>query len=238
MPEEAAVVLVSGGMDSLVATAVAHDRGARLHLLHVDYGQRTRARERRSFGEIADFYGVPEGRRKSVEAGFLREIGGSSLTDAAIPVARHRPGASGVPASYVPFRNTILVALAVAWAETIPAGSVYVGAVAEDSPGYPDCRPSYYEAYARLVREGTRRGDIRLETPVIAMRKAEIVRAALDLGAPLASTWSCYADGDLACGECDSCALRLRGFREAGAADPIPYRKGPAAPPGQKTTFR
>lgn len=219
-----AVVLVSGGMDSCVAAAEA----AREHdvaFLHVSYGQRTETRERRSFEAIADHFAVEA--RLAVKLDALSRIGGSALTDDRVPVPQADLGREGVPVSYVPFRNTHLLAVAVSWAEVIGAQRVFIGAVEEDSSGYPDCRRAYYEAFNRLIEVGTKPGT-RLEviTPLIGLRKSEIVKRGLALGAPFHLTWSCYRSEDLACGDCDSCALRRRGFAEAGARDPIPYAAG------------
>jgi 7-cyano-7-deazaguanine synthase len=217
-----AVCLVSGGMDSCVTAAVAREENERLAFLHVSYGQLTEARERRAFEAIADFYQVS--RRLVVSLEHLARIGGSSLTDASIPVSEADLSSREIPTSYVPFRNGHLLAAATSWAEVIKASSVYIGAVAEDSSGYPDCRPEFYEAFQRAIDAGTRpETRVEIRTPVIRMRKAEIVRRGLELGAPLRLTWSCYRAEALACGTCDSCALRLRAFREAGVADPIPY---------------
>lgn len=223
MPRDLAIALLSGGMDSCVCAAIAAQEHE-LALLHVGYGQRTAARERRAFEEIADFYGVR--RRLVCSLDYMREIGGSSLTDERIPVSKKGLDAAGdaVPTSYVPFRNTHLIAVAVSWGEALGARSVYIGAVEADSSGYPDCRPEYYEAYNRLIKLGTRpETALRVVTPVIEMSKAEIVRRGLELGAPLQLTWSCYEREDMACGQCDSCRLRLRAFEEAGVPDPIPY---------------
>jgi 7-cyano-7-deazaguanine synthase len=224
--KEIAVVLVSGGMDSLVTLAIAratHD----VAMLHVSYQQRTEARERKAFREIAAHYGVR--RRLEADIGYLARIGGSSLTDSALPVresgiVRGEP----IPSSYVPFRNTHLIAIAVSWGEVIAARKIFIGAVEEDSSGYPDCRREYFDAMNRLIAAGTR-PDTRLtvETPLIAMTKREIVERGLALGAPFALSWSCYQREDAACGVCDSCRLRLRAFRDAGAEDPIPYATRP-----------
>ena len=217
-----AVCLVSGGMDSCVTAAIAREENRELAFLHVSYGQRTEARERRAFEEVADFYKVS--RRLVVSLEHLARIGGSSLTDPSIPVAEADLASREIPTSYVPFRNAHLLSAATSWAEVIGARRVYIGAVAEDSSGYPDCRPEFYEAFQRVVDVGTRpttRVDIR--TPVIRMRKSEIVRRGVELGAPLERTWSCYQKDEEACGRCDSCALRLRAFREAGLKDPITY---------------
>ena len=216
------VCLVSGGMDSCVTAAIAREEGGELAFLHVSYGQRTEARERRAFEELADFYEVS--RRLAVSLEHLARIGGSSLTDASIPVAPADLSSQEIPTSYVPFRNAHLLSVAVSWSEVIGASRVYIGAVAEDSSGYPDCRPEFYEAFQRVIDEGTRpETRVEIRTPVIRLRKSEIVRRGLELGAPLRLTWSCYRAEALACGTCDSCALRLRAFQEAGVEDPIPY---------------
>jgi 7-cyano-7-deazaguanine synthase len=217
-----AVCLVSGGMDSCVTAAIARAENAELAFLHASYGQRTEARERRAFEELADFYGVT--RRLVVPLEHLARVGGSSLTDPSMPVTEADLAAPGIPSSYVPFRNAHLLAAATSWAEVAGARRVYIGAVAEDSSGYPDCRPEFYEAFQRVIDTGTRpETSIRIRTPVIHMRKAEIIRRGVSLGAPLGLTWSCYRADERACGACDSCALRLRAFREAGLDDPIPY---------------
>lgn len=220
-----AVVLASGGMDSCVAAAVT--RTSRdLALLHATYGQRTEARELRAFHAIADHFVVA--RRMVVPLHHLAAIGGSSLTDPAIPVSPADLGARTIPTSYVPFRNATLLAVAVSWAEVLGAEAVVIGAVEEDSSGYPDCRAGFYEAYREVIRRGTKAGSgIDLETPLLAMSKAAIVRRGVELGAPLHLTWSCYRNTERACGECDSCALRLRAFRRAGMPDPIPYEHRP-----------
>jgi 7-cyano-7-deazaguanine synthase len=219
---ELAVVLVSGGMDSCVTAAIARQENAELAFLHVSYGQRTEAREHRAFTELADFYGVERRLTASVE--YLAAIGASSLTDQAIPVAAADLSAMEVPTSYVPFRNAHLLSIAVSWAEVIGATRIYIGAVSEDSSGYPDCRPEFYAAFQKTLDTGTRpETNIRIMTPVIAMRKAEIIQRGIELNAPLQLSWSCYQGTDLACGQCDSCALRLRAFAEAGLTDPIAY---------------
>jgi 7-cyano-7-deazaguanine synthase len=216
------VCLVSGGMDSCVTTAIAREENERLALLHVSYGQRTEERERRAFEEIADYYGVE--RRLAVSIEHLARIGGSSLTEPTLPVAQADLESKQIPTSYVPFRNAHLLAIAASWAEVIGAGRIYIGAVAEDSSGYPDCRPEFYAAFERAIDVGTRpETSIKIMTPVIHLRKSEIVRRGLELDAPLGLTWSCYQASERACGRCDSCALRLRAFREAGVADPILY---------------
>jgi 7-cyano-7-deazaguanine synthase len=229
-----AVVLLSGGMDSCVSTAIARElHGAgNVAALHAGYGQRTQARERRAFDEIAEFYGIDE--RLVVQLDHFRAIGGSALTDRRIAVPDGEltapPAAGNIPVTYVPFRNAHFLSVAVSWAEAIGAEAVYIGAVAEDSSGYPDCRPEYYRAFQELVRVGTRpETQVEIVTPVITLRKSEIIRRGVELGAPLHLTWSCYQSEDAACGVCDSCLLRLRAFAEAGVDDPIPYRRTVAA---------
>ena len=229
-----AVVLLSGGMDSCVTAAVARERhgAGNVAALHAGYGQRTQAREYRAFEEIADFYGIRE--RLVVQLDHFRAIGGSALTDRRITVPEDEldaPGAHGkIPVTYVPFRNAHFLSVAVSWAEAIGAEAVYIGAVAEDSSGYPDCRPEYYRAFQELVRAGTRpETSITIMTPVITLKKREIIRRGVELGAPLHLTWSCYQSEDAACGACDSCLLRLRGFADAEVVDPISYRRTAAA---------
>lgn len=229
-----AVVLLSGGMDSCVCAAVARERhgDSNVALVHASYGQRTEAREARAFREIADFYGVKQ--RLMVRLEHFRAIGGSALTDANIAVPENELGASNghgsaIPVTYVPFRNAHFLSVGVSWAEAIGAGAIYIGAVAEDSSGYPDCRPEYYRVFQELIRVGTRpETQIEIVTPVIALKKNEIVRKGVELGAPLHLTWSCYQNDEEACGVCDSCLLRLRAFSEAGIPDPIPYRRAAA----------
>jgi 7-cyano-7-deazaguanine synthase len=217
-----AVVCVSGGMDSAVTAALAAIEH-RLAFLHANYGQRTEAKELACFHALADHFAAE--RRLVVDFSDLRQIGGSSLTDAAIPVREGEPVDGVVPSSYVPFRNAHLLSAAVSWGEVLGARAIFVGAVWEDSSGYPDCRPEFYRAFEEAVRLGTRpETSLRIVTPVISMAKAEIVRQGLALGVPFAKTWSCYQAEDAACGACESCRLRRRGFREAGAPDPISYR--------------
>jgi 7-cyano-7-deazaguanine synthase len=223
-----AVVLLSGGMDSCVTAAIArltHD----VALLHASYGQRTARRERQAFDGIADFYGVSD--RLVVELNYFPAIGASALTDSRIAVPETTstsqsvlPGGE-IPVTYVPFRNAHFLSVAVSWAEAIGANAIYIGAVAEDSSGYPDCRPEYYRVFQELVKVGTRpETRIEISTPVIGMRKNEIIQRGIELNAPLHLTWSCYQGEDLACGVCDSCVLRLRAFEQAERTDPIAYR--------------
>jgi 7-cyano-7-deazaguanine synthase len=234
--QKQAVVLLSGGMDSCVTAAIARQRhgAGNIAALHASYGQRTQARERRAFEDIADFYGIDA--RLVVQLDHFRAIGGSALTDEKIAVPEDQLGVPGphgdIPVTYVPFRNAHFLSVAVSWAEAIGAEAVYIGAVAEDSSGYPDCRPEYYRAFQELVKAGTRKEtNIEIVTPVIKLKKGEIIRRGVELGAPLHLTWSCYQSEDAACGACDSCLLRLRAFAEAGVADPIPYRRAVAAQP-------
>jgi 7-cyano-7-deazaguanine synthase len=219
-----AICLVSGGMDSCVTAAIARDETDELAFLHVSYGQRTAERERRAFDDIADYYNVEK--RLAVSIEHLAVIGGSSLTNHSMPVSESSLGPQGIPSSYVPFRNAHLLSIAVSWGEVIGAGNVYIGAVAEDSSGYPDCRPEFYQAFERVIDLGTKpETQIKLRMPVIRLSKAEIVLKGLELNSPLGLTWSCYQQSELACGRCDSCALRLRAFMQAGVADPIAYER-------------
>ena len=232
-----AVVLLSGGMDSCVCAAIAREqhRSGNVALLHASYGQRTERREQRAFDEIAEFYGVRERDRLRVRLDHFRAIGGSALTDTNIRVPENELAPTGagsaIPVTYVPFRNAHFLSVGVSWAETIGAAAIYIGAVAEDSSGYPDCRPEYYRVFQELIRVGTKpETKIEMMTPVIGMRKSEIVRRGMELGAPLHLTWSCYQGEEEACGACDSCLLRLRAFAEAEVLDPIAYRVRAASP--------
>jgi len=219
-----AIVLVSGGMDSCVTAAIAHRRLSKLAFLHISYGQRTEARERKAFNEIANFYNVND--RLDVSIEHLAMIGGSSLTDQKINVTDADLESKEIPTSYVPFRNANMLSIAVSWAEVIGAEAIYIGAVAEDSSGYPDCRPEFYEAFQKTIDTGTKPDThIEIRTPIIHLSKAEIVKKGIDTSAPLHLTWSCYRSESLACGTCDSCALRLRGFLQAGVDDPIAYQE-------------
>src|SRR5712692_9422691 len=218
--QQRAVVLLSGGMDSCVCAALAardYDTAA----VHISYGQRTEERERRAFFAICDRLGIRD--RLLVRNEGLSAIGGSALTDRNIGVPESHAIGRDIPVTYVPFRNAHFLAVAVSWAEVLGAEKVYIGAVEQDSSGYPDCRPAYYQAFNQVVKAGTKEGRIEIVTPLIAMRKAEIVRLGLELGAPFDLTWSCYSREDRACGVCDSCVLRLRAFESAGEKDPIPY---------------
>jgi 7-cyano-7-deazaguanine synthase len=218
------VVCLSGGMDSAVTAALAlatHD----LALLHANYGQRTETRELSSFERLADHFGVSPARRLVVDFTSLRQIGGSSLTDLSIAVRHGEPEEGVIPSSYVPFRNAHLLAASTSWAEVIGAGAIFVGAVEADSSGYPDCRPAFFRAFGEAIRLGTRADTvITIETPVIGLNKAEIIARGLALGVPFELTWSCYESNNEACGECESCRLRLAAFGRAGSKDPIAYR--------------
>jgi len=218
-----AVVLASGGMDSCVVAALAA-RDHQVAMLHASYGQRTVAREERAFHDIADALGVPPERRLVVPLSHLAAIGGSSLTDRSMAVPEGDVGRRGIPTSYVPFRNANLLAIAASWGEVLGARTIFFGAMEEDSSGYPDCRGSFIEAFNRLVEVGTRpETQLEVVAPLLHLTKAEVVRLGLRLGAPFHLTWSCYQNDEVACGRCDSCLLRLRGFREAGVEDPVPY---------------
>lgn len=235
VPNPLSVVLISGGMDSLVTAAIANLEGE-MAFLHLNYGQRTEARELKAFNDIADFYRVEK--RLVVDVGYLKEIGGSALTDERIEVPIKEGSKSEIynrqssifnlqsqiPITYVPFRNAHLLSIATSWGEVIGAKRIYIGAVEEDSSGYPDCREVFYKAFEKAIDAGTRpETRIEIVTPLIHLKKAEIVKRGVELGAPFHLTWSCYKNNDIACGVCDSCILRLKGFREAGVEDPIPY---------------
>ena len=220
-----AVVLLSGGMDSAVCAALAA-RDFDAAALHVSYGQRTQDREQQSFLGICEVLGIRE--RLIVRNEALRAIGGSALTDPNIAVPQSHTLGRDIPVTYVPFRNAHFLSVAVSWAEVMGARRIFIGAVEQDSSGYPDCRPAYYDAFNQVIKAGTKEGKIEIVTPLIHLRKAEIVGLGLELGAPFHLTWSCYSREDQACGVCDSCALRLRAFREAGAADPIAYARAAA----------
>ncbi len=231
MSRPRAVVCLSGGMDSTVCAALAA-RDFEAYGLHIGYGQRTEARELRAAREVAQHLRLRE--LLELRTDLFRRIGGSALTDPSISVPQAAPAGredisqrtgDEVPVTYVPFRNAHFLAAAVSWAEVLGALTVFIGAVEQDSSGYPDCRPAYYEAFNALIAAGTREGDIRVMTPLIGMRKREIVRLGVELRAPLHVSWSCYAGESEACGTCESCALRLRAFAEAGERDPIPYFK-------------
>jgi 7-cyano-7-deazaguanine synthase len=220
-----AVVLLSGGMDSLVCAALALKDHKKVAFIHMNYGQRTSHKEQFCFEKISAFYAIPSELQRMVDLRFLSQIGGSSLTDQNMSVATFDGDKPGIPSSYVPFRNSIILSLAVSWAEVLGAQNLYIGANEEDSPGYPDCRKEYYKAFQEVIHLGTKDGKINIETPVISLTKQKIVELGVKLQAPFELTWSCYAESGQACGVCDSCALRLRGFKMANVKDPISYRK-------------
>jgi len=223
--KDLAVVAVSGGMDSCVTAAIANEK-YQLAFAHINYGQRTEKRELKAFNDIADFFKVEE--RLIIDYSHLSKIGSSSLTDKNISVSKANLDSKGIPTSYVPFRNANILSACVSWAEVLNAKAVFIGAVYEDSSGYPDCRPEFFSAFEKMIDLGTKpETKINIETPVIHRSKAEIIKKGLELNAPLHLTWSCYQNEDVACGICDSCALRLRGFQQAGIEDPIPYKKKP-----------
>jgi 7-cyano-7-deazaguanine synthase len=223
--KDLAIVLVSGGMDSCVTAAISNQEYA-MAFLHLNYGQRTEKRELKAFNDIADFYHVQD--RLVVGIEHLKRIGGSSLTDNSIEVRRADLNNHEIPTSYVPFRNANILSIAVSWGEVLRAKRIFIGAVEEDSSGYPDCRREFYDAFEQVISLGTKPDtQISIITPIIRMKKYEIVQKGMKLGAPLSLTWSCYQREEKACGICDSCALRLRGFQMAGIEDPIEYQEKP-----------
>lgn len=220
-----AVVLVSGGMDSALTAAIANLK-YNMAFLHVNYGQRTEKRELKAFNNIARYYGVKK--KLIVNIGYLKDIGGSALTDKKISVKKAdlKKKEKEIPQTYVPFRNANILSIAVSWAEVLKAHKIFIGAVEEDSSGYPDCRKSFFSAYNKMIAQGTKPGSkIKIETPLINLSKKQIVERSVELESPLHLTWSCYKNENAACGECESCALRLRGFQLAGIKDPVPYKK-------------
>jgi len=220
-----AVVLISGGMDSCVTAAIA-SRNYQIAALHASYGQPTERRELQSFHSLADYFGAVE--RMAVKLDHFRSIGGSSLTDSRMPIHDSNLTSREIPNTYVPFRNAHFLSIATSWAEVLGATKIFIGAVWEDSSGYPDCRPEYYEAFNKVIRAGTRpTTDVVIETPLIYLSKSDIVQRGAALDAPFHLTWSCYRNSDIACGACDSCALRLRAFRRAGIEDPLAYSAKP-----------
>lgn len=220
-----AIVLASGGLDSCVTIACAVNDGYDVSLLHINYGQRTEKREDKAFDDIAEYYNIKN--KMTVNIDYLKRIGGSSLTDMSMKVEEDtNPSSTGsVPSTYVPFRNANMISIAVSWAEVIGAKKIYVGAVEEDSSGYPDCREIFYEKFNDLLSVAlSDESDIQIVTPVIHLSKKDIVKKGIELKAPLHLTWSCYQNEDEACGVCESCKLRLNGFAQAGVKDPIKYQ--------------
>lgn len=221
-----AVVAVSGGLDSCVTAAIAIEKYD-LAFAHINYGQRTEKRELKAFNDIADFYGIED--RLVIDFTHLAKIGGSSLTDSSMDVTAADLDATEIPTSYVPFRNANILTACVSWAEVIGAEAIFIGAVHEDSSGYPDCRPDFFEAFRIVAEKGTKtETKVSIETPIIHLDKNEIIKKGFELNAPLHLTWSCYQAEDEACGVCDSCALRLRGFEQSGVEDPINYKIRPS----------
>ncbi|OHB82878.1 MAG: 7-cyano-7-deazaguanine synthase QueC [Planctomycetes bacterium RIFCSPHIGHO2_02_FULL_38_41] len=221
--KDIAIVLLSGGIDSCVATAIA-SKQYQLALLHVNYGQRTESRELKAFYDIASFYNIPGNRILTANIDYLCKVGGSSLTDSNIDVQVANPDSKEIPTSYVPFRNTLFLTIAVSWGEVIGAKKIFIGAVEQDSPGYPDCKQAYYDVFNKLIKLGTKPTTcIEVETPLINKKKSEIIKIGVSLDAPLHISWSCYKNTDKACGMCHSCFLRLKAFKEAEVIDLIPY---------------
>ncbi len=220
-----AVIAVSGGLDSCVTAAIAK-RYYEIAFAHFNYEQKTERRELKAFNEIADFYNVDK--RLIIDYSHLSKIGGSSLTEKNIEISYADLISKKIPTSYVPFRNANILSACVSWAEVLKAEAVFVGAVFEDSSGYPDCRPSFFEAFEKMAELGTKpETSIKIVTPIIHLSKADIIKKGLELKAPIHLTWSCYQNEDNACGVCDSCAFRLRGFQQAGIEDPITYKVKP-----------
>ncbi len=217
------IILLSGGMDSLVTTAIAKEESDEIYFLHANYGQKTELKELECFENLTKFY-KPSG-TLSVDIDYLRKIGGSSLVDDNLTIKNHNNEEDAVPNTYVPFRNAHLIAIGVSWAEVIGAQRIYIGAVEEDSSGYPDCRESFYKSYNKTIDLGTKdETKIQIMTPIIHMTKAEIVKKGKELNCPFEFSWSCYRSNDKACGTCDSCHLRIKAFKEAKLKDPIPYK--------------
>lgn len=220
------IVALSGGMDSCVTAAIAREEFDEIYAFHANYGQKTLRRELKAFNDVADYLGIKK--KLIVDFSHLVEIGGSSLTDKDIEISAAKLTSKSIPSSYVPFRNSNILSVCVSWAEVIKAQAIFIGAVYEDSSGYPDCRPEYFSAFEKMIDLGTKpETKIRIITPVIYFSKEEIIKRGTELKAPFHLTWSCYKNEDIACGLCDSCALRLRGFQRAGIEDPIEYKVKP-----------
>ncbi len=225
MEKKLAVVAVSGGLDSCITTAIAK-KEYDLALVHINYGQRTESKELESFHKIADYFDAVK--RMVIDFGHFQKIGGSSLTDKSMNINKADLESKSVPTTYVPFRNANILSACVSWAEIIGAEAIFIGAVFEDSSGYPDCRPEFFKSFEETANLGTKpETNIKIETPIIHLDKKDIIKLGLELKAPLELTWSCYRDENEACGVCDSCALRLRGFQTLGVVDPIPYKEIP-----------
>ncbi|MBM4174879.1 MAG: 7-cyano-7-deazaguanine synthase QueC [Ignavibacteria bacterium] len=220
-----AVVLTSGGMDSCVTAAIASQE-FELAMLHLNYGQRTENRELKAFNDLSEYFKAKV--KLILDTDLFRRIGNSSLTDYSIHVSEANLKSKEIPTSYVSFRNANILSMAVSWAETLGAKKIFIGAVEEDSSGYPDCRKVFYKQFNALIEVGTKpETKIEIITPLISMKKNEIIKKGIELNAPFHLTWSCYQSEEIACGVCDSCALRLRGFQQAGVDDPIPYKSKP-----------
>ncbi len=220
--KQKAVVLMSGGMDSALCAGIAAEQGYEIAGLHLNYGQLTEARELQAFNQLCDYYNAID--RLVVDVKYFSQIGGSSLTDNSIPVPPASFDKSNVPNTYVPFRNANILCIAASWAEVIEAGALFIGAVEDDSSGYPDCRASFFEAMQQVINLGTKPStNIKIVTPIINFSKMQIVQKSMELNVPLQLTWSCYKNEDKACGECESCKLRLKGFSLSGYRDPIEY---------------
>jgi 7-cyano-7-deazaguanine synthase len=224
MKKEIAIVAMSGGMDSALTTAIALNSGYDVAGLHLNYGQRTQAREEKAFNDICDYYNIKK--RLVVDIGYLVKIGGSSLTDTKLKIEEANLGRQEIPSTYVPFRNANILAIATSWAEVLGAKAIYIGAMQLDSSGYPDCREVFFQAFQKAIEYGTKpETEIKVITPIINFTKKDIVLKSVEFKAPLHLTWSCYSSSDVACGVCDSCVLRLRGFEQAGIPDPIIYKQ-------------
>ena len=222
MSNNIAVVLLSGGMDSAVCTAIAVEHGYEVAALHLNYGQKTQNKELECFENICKFYSIKK--KLVVDINHLSQIGGSSLTDNRIEIEKGNLNNSDIPNSYVPFRNANILAIATSWAEVIGAKALFIGATQVDFSGYPDCRRSFFDAFQQVINLGTKpETHITIETPIINFSKSDIVNKGLELSVPFEFTWSCYKSEVKACGQCDSCLLRLKGFEIAGSRDPIKY---------------
>jgi 7-cyano-7-deazaguanine synthase len=217
-----AIVLISGGMDSALCAGIAISLGYEVCALHINYGQRTINREKKAFNDICDFYKIKNVLCSDIK--YLADIGGSSLTDKSMKISKANLESSEIPTSYVPFRNANILSIAVSWAEVLDAGAIFIGAMEEDSSGYPDCREDFFKSFETMIDLGTKpETKIKIIPPLIHLTKKEVVEKSIKLNVPLHLTWSCYQNEDKACGVCDSCALRLRGFEMAGENDPIEY---------------
>lgn len=218
-----AVVLLSGGMDSALCAAIAKEKGYSIAALHLNYGQKTESRELESFRNLAEYFGAKES--LIVDVSHFAAIGGSSLTDKKIEVTMAELNSKDIPTSYVPFRNGNILSIAASWAEVIGADAIFIGAMQLDSSGYPDCRQEFFDSFQQSINLGTKPETyIKIITPLINYSKKDIVEHGMELKVPFELTWSCYRDSDTACGECDSCALRLRGFQSAGLRDSLNYK--------------